>query len=183
MQEAYTTGESFLVLKWNHHSSHRKLVLFVLQKAAFSPVSSFSLWPYFVSNDVGYEELHNFYVLQCSPLKVNRRFGRIRRLHLQGWILRQGRNQLEAGRKDSIWLEETWDYKETEGIGCHVPPKRPLTFNGLYGVMSENTQLFITIAVRTSNPAMLVMILSYGKIVPNYSSILTGFLFIKHLPN
>jgi hypothetical protein len=33
-----------------------------------------------------------------------------------------------------------------------VPPKRRLTFNGLHGVIPQETELFITIAVRTSNP-------------------------------
>jgi hypothetical protein len=35
----------------------------------------------------------------CSPLKVNRRFGRTCRLHLQGRRIRQARNQREAGSK------------------------------------------------------------------------------------
>jgi hypothetical protein len=34
----------------------------------------------------------------------------------------------------------------------HVPPKRRLTFNGLQGVISQKILLFITTAVRTSNP-------------------------------
>jgi hypothetical protein len=34
----------------------------------------------------------------------------------------------------------------------HVPPKRQLTFNRLHGVISQKAELFITIAVRTSNP-------------------------------
>jgi hypothetical protein len=34
----------------------------------------------------------------------------------------------------------------------HVPPKRRLTFNGLHGVISHKIELFITTAVRTSNP-------------------------------
>jgi hypothetical protein len=35
---------------------------------------------------------------------------------------------------------------------CHVPPKRQLTFDGLYNVMSQKVELFITTTVRTSNP-------------------------------
>jgi hypothetical protein len=34
----------------------------------------------------------------------------------------------------------------------YVPPKRLLTFNGLHGVISQKIVLFITTAVRTSNP-------------------------------
>jgi hypothetical protein len=37
----------------------------------------------------------------------------------------------------------------------YVPPKRHLTFNGLHGVMSEETEIFITTAVRTSNPTLI----------------------------
>jgi hypothetical protein len=35
----------------------------------------------------------------------------------------------------------------------HFPSKHHLTFNGLYGVISQKIELFITTAVRTSNPA------------------------------
>jgi hypothetical protein len=34
----------------------------------------------------------------------------------------------------------------------YVPPKRRLTFNGLHDVISQKVVLFITTAVRTSNP-------------------------------
>jgi hypothetical protein len=34
----------------------------------------------------------------------------------------------------------------------YVPPKRLLTFNGLHGVIFQKTVLFMTTAVRTSNP-------------------------------
>jgi hypothetical protein len=37
-------------------------------------------------------------------------------------------------------------------IEVYFPPKRRLTFNGLHGVISQKVVLFITIAVRTSNP-------------------------------
>jgi hypothetical protein len=39
--------------------------------------------------------------------------------------------------------------------GEHVPPKRRLTFKTLYGGISQRIELFITTAVRTSNPAEL----------------------------
>jgi hypothetical protein len=37
----------------------------------------------------------------------------------------------------------------------YVRPKRRLTFNGLHGVISQQTEHFITTAVRTSNPRHL----------------------------
>jgi hypothetical protein len=39
-------------------------------------------------------------ITSCSPLKVNRRFGKSCRLHLQGRRIRQARNQREAGSKE-----------------------------------------------------------------------------------
>jgi hypothetical protein len=48
------------------------------------------------------------------------------RLCLQGQRISQGRNQLEAGNKQR-----------------HVPAKHWLTFNGLDGGVSQNTELFI----------------------------------------
>jgi hypothetical protein len=36
-------------------------------------------------------------------------------------------------------------------LKMEAKPKRPLTFNGLYGVISQMTELFTTIAVSTSN--------------------------------
>jgi hypothetical protein len=38
-----------------------------------------------------------------------------------------------------------------EDGGEYIPPKHLLTFNGLHGVISQKIELFITIAVRTSN--------------------------------
>jgi hypothetical protein len=40
--------------------------------------------------------------------------------------------------------------------GSDVPPKRRLAFNGLHGIISQNTVLFITTAVRASNPAIRI---------------------------
>jgi hypothetical protein len=39
----------------------------------------------------------------------------------------------------------------------YVPPKLLLTFNGLHGVISQKKVLFITTALRTSNPAILYL--------------------------
>jgi hypothetical protein len=49
----------------------------------------------------------------------------------------KARNQHEAGSKQSL----------------HIPPKYWLIFSGLHSVISEKVELFITTAVRTSNPA------------------------------
>jgi hypothetical protein len=38
-------------------------------------------------------------------------------------------------------------------LSRHIPPKRRLTFNELHGVISQKTEVFVTAAVRTSNPA------------------------------
>jgi hypothetical protein len=44
----------------------------------------------------------------CSPVKANRRFGRIYSLHLQGWRVSQARNHLEGlGRKRSFRFHNT----------------------------------------------------------------------------
>jgi hypothetical protein len=63
-----------------------------------------------------------------SALKVNRWFGGTCRWFL-AWLI--------------LW---PWWWR------WHVPPKCWLTFNGLHGVISQKTELFITTAVRTSNP-------------------------------
>jgi hypothetical protein len=39
-----------------------------------------------------------------------------------------------------------------------VPPKRQMIFNRLHGVVSQKTELFITTAVRTSNPIYLLYV-------------------------
>jgi hypothetical protein len=63
-----------------------------------------------------------------TPLKVNRRFGGINRLHLQGRRISRARNHREIRWK------------------C-------LNFNGLHGVISQKAgELRITTGVRTSNP-------------------------------
>jgi hypothetical protein len=42
----------------------------------------------------------------------------------------------------------------------HFPSKRRLNFNGLHGVISYKTELFITTAVRTSNPTSIRVFIS-----------------------
>jgi hypothetical protein len=41
----------------------------------------------------------------CSPLKVNRRFGEIYRLHIQGRRISQERNQYEAGSSSTSFFD------------------------------------------------------------------------------
>jgi hypothetical protein len=62
-------------------------------------------------------------ITPCGSLKINRRFGGKCRHLLRPWRWRR-----------------------------HFPPKCRLTFNWLHGVISQKIELFITTAVRTSNP-------------------------------
>jgi hypothetical protein len=80
-------------------------------------------------------------------VKVNRRFGGTRRLHLQG----------RKGRKQSCLLHALcwflpWLTLRPWGRKRHVSPKRRLTFTGLHGVISQKIELFLTTAVRISGP-------------------------------
>jgi hypothetical protein len=60
----------------------------------------------------------------CSPLKVYQRFKGTCHLSLQGRRISQARNQHEAGSKQGEAL---------------------LTFNGLHSVISQKTELFISL--------------------------------------
>jgi hypothetical protein len=40
----------------------------------------------------------------------------------------------------------------------HVPPKRRLSFNGLYGFISQKVELLVTIGVRNSNPKRMKVV-------------------------
>jgi hypothetical protein len=68
-----------------------------------------------------------------SALKVSQRFGGTCHLHFQGQRVKQVRNLYEAG-------------------SMHVPLKCQLTYNRLHGALSQMIELFITVAVTTSNP-------------------------------
>jgi hypothetical protein len=84
-------------------------------------------------------------IMPFSPLKINRCFGGLCRLHLQGWKTNQARNQCEADNKQSRWR---WQ----------ALPKLLLNFDGLHGITSHKTEFFITTAVRTtSNPTISLM--------------------------
>jgi hypothetical protein len=74
-------------------------------------------------------------------MKVNGSFGGTCDLHLQGGRVSQGRNRPEASCK----------------LSSADSLKRRLTFDGLYGVVFQKIELFITSAVRTSNPTLLIL--------------------------
>jgi hypothetical protein len=75
-------------------------------------------------------------ITPCSPLKVKWRFGRTLCLRLQDRRISRARNQRES----------RWQADEM------LTPKRRLTFNGLHGIISQKTDVFILTAVRISNP-------------------------------
>jgi hypothetical protein len=78
-------------------------------------------------------------ITTCSPLWDNRRFGGTYRLYLQDrhllsrWFLAR-------------LIFRPWKWRR------YISPKRRLTLSGLHGVISKKNVLFITTAVRTSNP-------------------------------
>jgi hypothetical protein len=76
----------------------------------------------------------------CHPLKANRRFGRTRRLHLQGRRISHVRNLHErvASRTLLPWLIlRPCRWRQ------HIPLKRPLICNGLNGVISQKIELLV----------------------------------------
>jgi hypothetical protein len=85
-------------------------------------------------------------ITPCSLLSCNRRFGGKYRLNLQG-----RRNNfvtchlLTCGFLLSLFLRP-WRWRR------YFPPKRRLQLNGLHGVISQKIIIFITTAVKTSNP-------------------------------
>jgi hypothetical protein len=89
-----------------------------------------------------------FWVMKpCNSLKVNGYFGGACRLHLQG---------------------RTWNWRR------HDPSKRRLTCNGLRGVISQKTGLFITTVVRTSAPTYIRI--AYIQNLPKFNSHLSTYL-------
>jgi hypothetical protein len=110
-------------------------------------------------------------IMPCSPFKVNRRFGGIYRIYLQGLLVSQSRNQVDAFSKESsesgggeksarqetrvnqaagnallaacFMQFLTWLNLQPWRSWRHVPQKRRLTFNGLHGVISQKIQHYI----------------------------------------
>jgi hypothetical protein len=87
-----------------------------------------------------------FWVMaSCSPSGFNRRFGRTYRLHLQGRINKFGKNQQASWFLLNLFIRP-WRWRR------YVPPKRRLKLGGIHGAISQKMILFITTAVKTSNP-------------------------------
>jgi hypothetical protein len=49
-------------------------------------------------------------------------------------------------------IVSSFSYSSTLKRERHVDPKRRLVFNGVHGIIFQKIELFITTAVRTSNP-------------------------------
>jgi hypothetical protein len=91
-------------------------------------------------------------ITPCSSLKVNRLFGGTYRIHLQARIS-QARYQRESR----------------------------LTFNRLHAIISQKIVLFITTAVRTSNPTKIYMPLDHFDFIFKFSStLLLWLLFMQY---
>jgi hypothetical protein len=75
-------------------------------------------------------------------------------LHLQGWRISHARNQCESrcqAEPPAFMLVWPWRWRQ------HVPPKHLSTFNTLHSIISQSTKLFITPALRASNPTFYVL--------------------------
>jgi hypothetical protein len=97
--------------------------------------------------------------LPCTPLKVNRRFGGTFRLQLEVGEQAMQETSMKQVVSITLLIIRPWRWR------WHVPPKRPLTFNGLHGVISQKMELFITTAVRTSNPTCLTTLIFLSSFV------------------
>jgi hypothetical protein len=90
-------------------------------------------------------------ILWCSPLKVSQCFRGTCHFHLQGWRKAKqetGMNQAvsRASPWFLVWLTlRPWRWKWRVSVKCQ------LTFNGLHHIISQNTEIFIPTAVKTSN--------------------------------
>jgi hypothetical protein len=76
--------------------------------------------------------------------------------HQDGLIVLRSQREFDLGRSldlpPAFMLVSSLVYS-TLKLEAIFPPKRRLTFNGLHDVISQKIVIFITTAVRTSNPA------------------------------
>jgi hypothetical protein len=80
-------------------------------------------------------------IMPCNLLKVNRRFGRTCSHQLQDWRISPARTSQARLLPASYWfLFRPWRWRR------HVPPKSQLNFNGLYGVVTHNIELFLVLS-------------------------------------
>jgi hypothetical protein len=122
-----------------------------------------------------------WHITPCIQLKINQGFGGTCRLHLQGRRISKSRNRHEVGNEFAWRIIRLWKWRQ------HVPPKHRLTFNGIHGITSQTTEPFITTAVRTSNPRILIFY--FGSSLYNMSRkylcylymILIHTLYIKYI--
>jgi hypothetical protein len=98
-----------------------------------------------------------FYLLACDPaysVECQPTFRRnMSLLHLQGRIISQGRSQHVADSKQSDMFLRNFG----------------VLFNGLHGVISLKVELFITAAVRTSNPTSCTLLFNLIRCKPSHS--------------
>jgi hypothetical protein len=81
-------------------------------------------------------------ITACNPLKVNGHFGGTCQPHIQGRRINLTKIENEACSKQSItaWLIlRPWRWRR------HIPLKRRLTFIGLHGLISQKTELFLSL--------------------------------------
>jgi hypothetical protein len=85
-------------------------------------------------------------ITPCSALKVNRRFGGICCPHFRGAKISRARNQHENSNSSACHLLSDW-YLAALVLRPwrwrqNIAPKCRFTLNGLYGVISQKTELF-----------------------------------------
>jgi hypothetical protein len=90
-------------------------------------------------------------ITQCSPLSTD-----VSEEHIAS-ILRveeisPARNQRARRWQAGFPLVYCWIFLRPWGWRRYVPPKRRWTLNGLHGVISQKMVLFVTTAMKTSNP-------------------------------
>jgi hypothetical protein len=88
-----------------------------------------------------------WYIMPCSPVEVDRSFGRIYGFHIQGWRVSDTGNHHEAGSKQS-------------SAQRYVTRKCLLAFTGFHGVVSQKVELLIVTLVRTRLACCLLRALS-----------------------